>query len=119
MRQQRFHLGLSDLIEATEDSSEPWLRELMDAWEAILRKVQMCNRMSGRDYIGSKMAASKYWPFIAETFKTLQPVLQRFKRELETALEDPETWAGDPQQVPGEHSRRPSMIGWFGSTINA
>jgi hypothetical protein len=115
-RQQRFHFRLSDLVKATKGSGEPWLRELMDGQEAILRKVRTRNRMSSKEYIGWKMAALKYWPLIAETFETLRPVLQRFKHELETALEDPETWAGNARLVPGEQTRRPSIIGWFASS---
>ncbi|KAH5082994.1 hypothetical protein HBI88_147740 [Parastagonospora nodorum] len=116
-RQSRFQTRLSDLIKATKDSSQPWLRELMDGQEAILRKIRQCNHMAQHS-LGWKDSAIMYWPHISDSYEILRPVLERLHQELGGAIENGQLWAPKTRTdaVSKVQARRHSMVYWFGQT---
>jgi hypothetical protein len=116
-RQSRFQTRLTDLIKATKDSSQPWLRELMDGQEAILRKIRQCNHMA-RHMLGWKDSATMYWPHISDSYEILRPVLERLHQELGDAIENEQFWVPKTRTdaVSKVQARRHSMVDWLGQT---
>jgi len=113
-RQSRFQTRMSELVKATKDSTQPWLRELMDGHEAILRKIRQCNHMA-RHSLGWKDSAIMYWPHISESYEILRPVLERLHQELGDAIENEKLWAPKTRTdaVLKAQARRQSMVDWF------
>tara|TARA_R110002003_G_scaffold206_1_gene15741 strand:+ start:2960 stop:3772 length:813 start_codon:yes stop_codon:yes gene_type:complete len=111
-RQLCFQNTMKLLIEATRLSSEPWLQELNDGQQAIVRKVKLCNRMSMPQNIGIKAAALRYLPLIAHSYRFIMPNLQKLQKELETGLADKALWASKHRRVgKGGYTPKPSPKG--------
>jgi hypothetical protein len=105
-RQGTIHTQLASLVKSTSTSSEPWIHEIDDAQQAVLRKVVQCNRRSRGDELGRKDGAMKYWPYVAESLELLKPILERLHEEIMRVLDDEEVWA---------HSRSANRMSleWF------
>jgi hypothetical protein len=82
-----------EVVKATKDSTEPWVGDLMDGHEAVLRKFRQCNRMSTPHALGWKGATLKYWPLIAESYELVLFNLERLLKEVDEALADNDVWS--------------------------
>ena len=84
---------LGDLYLSVSTSTEPWLQEIGDANMTMARKVKTCNQDSRPFVLGWKLAATQYWPLIADTYTLLIALLARLEAALQTALDDEKTWS--------------------------
>jgi hypothetical protein len=105
-RQGTIHTQLASLVKSTSTSTEPWIHEIDDIHQAVLRKVVQCNRRSRGDDLGRKDGAMKYWPYVAESLELLKPLLQRLHEDIVRVLDDEEVW------VHSKATNRKSF-GWF------
>jgi hypothetical protein len=114
-RQFRFQTKMVEVIKVTKESTEPWVGELMDGHEAVLRKVKQCNRMSDPQALGWKGAALEYWPLIADSYELVLPSLERLLKEVDEALANKEVWFTTACNM-AQLGQRVST-GWFGNDV--